>query len=69
MVEVFKTNVTNRTIADEIVQYLNQHLPNAKINFDLTDCDNILRLEGDCICIEQVLKLMAALNRECVVLE
>jgi hypothetical protein len=68
MVEVFKTNVTDKTIADEIVQYLNAHFPKTKINFDLADCDNILRLEADNVCVENVIKLMNALGRPCEVL-
>lgn len=46
VVEVFKTNVTDIEVANKIVSDLNIHLPESKINFDLTDCDKILRIES-----------------------
>ena len=46
MVEVFKTNVTDTEVANKIINDLTFHLPESKINFDLTDCDNILRVES-----------------------
>ncbi len=45
MVEVFKTNVTNQKDANEIINSI-EHFPDHKINFDLEDCDNILRVEN-----------------------
>lgn len=47
MVEVFKTNVHDRRTADELVIKLQSALPACRINFDLEDCDRILRVEGD----------------------
>ncbi len=45
VVEVFKTNVTDMEVANKIISDLSITLPQSKINFDLTDCDNILRIE------------------------
>jgi len=45
-VDVFKTNVMHETDAEEIVRLLSNYFPNHNINFDLDDCDKILRLEG-----------------------
>lgn len=45
MVEVFKTNVITKQQAEKIIKTLQILLPLAKINFDLEDCDNILRIE------------------------
>ncbi len=45
MVEVFKTNVTQSAVAEKITVELSHLLPFAKINFDLQDCDKILRVE------------------------
>lgn len=45
-IEVFKTNVQWPNEANRIVTSLTKELSNAKINFDLEDCDKILRIEG-----------------------
>lgn len=44
MVEVFKTSVTSPETAAELIALLLGILPGAEINFDLEDCDNILRI-------------------------
>lgn len=46
MVEVFKTNVQESCEADKLVHILLRHFPDSKINFDLEDCDKVLRVEG-----------------------
>jgi hypothetical protein len=46
MIEVFKTNVYEVSHSEKIIELLYQHFPQCKINFDLDDCDNILRIEG-----------------------
>lgn len=46
MVNVYKTNVRNHKQATFVVQVLNERLPGRVINFDLEDCDKILRVEG-----------------------
>ncbi|HEU5366757.1 MAG TPA: hypothetical protein VFU62_14560 [Hanamia sp.] len=46
MIEVFKTNVYATINSEKIIEILYQHFPKCKINFDLDDCDNILRIEG-----------------------
>lgn len=46
IVEIFKTNVKNQLLANKIVSELYQLYPDYRINFDLEDCDNILRIEG-----------------------
>ena len=46
MIEVFKTNVEKTNDADKMVRLLLEHFPQSKINFDLHDCDKILRVEG-----------------------
>ncbi len=44
-VEVFKTNVTDSS-ADVALGWLQSLLPDARITFDLEDCDRILRIEA-----------------------
>ena len=43
MVEVFKTNVVDRDHADMLVGQIHRNFA-CKANFDLSDCDNILRV-------------------------
>ncbi len=44
MVEVFKTNVANSRDAARLLALLHQSFPDYSANFDLEDCDNILRV-------------------------
>ena len=47
MVTIFKTNVYNSKDENYLLEnILCQKYPNHKINFDLEDCDKILRIEG-----------------------
>jgi len=46
MIEVFKTDVKNKIQAARIVNLLKEMYSEARINFDLNDCDKILRVEG-----------------------
>jgi hypothetical protein len=65
MVEVFKTNVTKPIHACWLVDYLHRSFVEYKVNFDLTDCDNILRIEcvsGDV----DSLKVILLLKRLCI---
>lgn len=45
-IEVFKTNVNDEITAFDIIKRLKQTFPDLKINFDLDDCDKILRVEA-----------------------
>lgn len=47
VVEIFKTNVNSEELADTIVFKLNQLYPKYRINFDLEDCDRVLRIESN----------------------
>ena len=47
MVEVFKTNVQKKTQSKMLLRILSEAFPSFKINFDLSDCDKVLRVEGD----------------------
>jgi hypothetical protein len=69
MIEVFKTNVENAGDANNIVQMLLQHFPGNRINFDLQDCDKILRVEGKDFCTDKVMMLLKENGFRCTVLE
>lgn len=45
MVEVFRTNVTEHRDARRLIDQIHQNFINYKANFDLQDCDNILRVK------------------------
>ncbi|MEM6515964.1 MAG: hypothetical protein AAF688_07255 [Bacteroidota bacterium] len=45
-VYVFKTSVKKKDL-NELEDILNSILPNSRWNFDLEDCDNILRIESE----------------------
>ncbi len=47
MVEVFKTNVRKKAQSKMLLCVLSEVFPSSKINFDLSDCDKVLRVEGD----------------------
>jgi predicted RNA binding protein with dsRBD fold (UPF0201 family) len=68
MVEVFKTNVQQTELATQLASALSQRFPFLKINFDLEDCDKILRIEGGQVCVETVIKLLSSQGYECEVL-
>jgi hypothetical protein len=44
MVEVFKTNVADLDRAKWLVDQIEREFTNCKVNFDLDDCDRILRV-------------------------
>lgn len=46
MIEVFKTNVKLKKDARRIIKLLKSKLNEHNINFDLSDCDKILRIEN-----------------------
>lgn len=47
MVEVFKTNVQKKAQSKMLLCVLSEAFPSLKINLDLSDCDKVLRVEGD----------------------
>jgi hypothetical protein len=46
IVKVFKTDVKEEQVARLILFFLQQALSHCTINFDLDDCDKILRIES-----------------------
>jgi len=68
MVEVFKTNVQHRELADQLVSVLHGRIDFCKINFDLEDCDKILRVEGKQICVETIIEILNTHGLQCEVL-
>lgn len=46
MIHVFKTSVDTKSKLEFATALLTELLPHAKWNFDLEDCDNILRIDS-----------------------
>ena len=58
MIEVFKTNVQRTNQAKRIITILHEHLPNSRINFDLEDCDKVLRIDSPRIINADVITML-----------
>lgn len=69
MVEVFKTNVRKTRESKQLVRRLLEQFPESRINFDLEDCDKILRIEAPNVEVEKTIGLMNEEGFECAVLE
>ncbi len=46
MIEVFRTNVSDKEQADRLADQIEDALCHCCVNFDLEDCDRILRVKG-----------------------
>jgi len=69
MVEVYKTNVRHKRQARRLLDVLSKQFPMFSINFDLEDCDKILRVEGKDIPQEKIAKLVTENGYQCNVLD
>ena len=69
MVEIFKTNVHDVLQAERITELLNTHFPAFMINFDLHDCDKILRVKGESIPIDEIVTIVSANGFQCSLLD
>ncbi|MFN3404268.1 MAG: hypothetical protein ACK40G_09265 [Cytophagaceae bacterium] len=67
MVEVFKTSVRGKIKAREILKRLVEEFPSARINFDLEDCDRILRVEGESFSVDKVISTVELFGYSCEV--
>lgn len=68
-IEIFKTNVIRQKDADRILEAFEKKFPFSKINFDLYDCDRILRVESSEKMNDGVFELMNRLGFDCDVIE
>jgi len=59
MVLVFKTNVKSKRSIKKLEPLLDTLLFHSKWNFDMKDCDKILRVEGKEIVSSQIAALLA----------
>lgn len=47
MILVYKTSLESKSMAKQLQPWLDKLLPDAQWNFDLEDCDNILRIDSE----------------------
>lgn len=69
MVEVFRTNVMKTAEANRLVDLLLQHFPGSRINFDLDDCDKVLRIEAADPTPEKIITLITQHGFHCLAME
>jgi len=71
MVEVFKTNIQDHIIAQSVKNMLTYYFPFYEVNFDLLDCDNILRVKSQNKNVEAdpIIRTIQKLGFEAAVLE
>ncbi len=69
MIEVFKTNVQEQSHAAELIALFKSYFPGSRINFDLEDCDKVLRFEGGIFHTSKIMSLMNEQGFDCTVLE
>ena len=58
MVEVFKTNVEQVEHSEMLIDQIINQIPNSQINFDLEDCDKILRIEAESVSNQLIIEIL-----------
>ncbi len=69
MIEVFKTNVSNPQQAEELIGLLRNLLPGSSVNFDLEDCDRVLRIDYESVDPAHITGILAGRGFECCVMQ
>jgi hypothetical protein len=68
MIEVFKTDVQSVEQSKPLIRKLKNNIPGGCVNFDLEDCDKVLRVEGDGFSVEAIIKLLNKNGHHCEIL-
>ena len=69
MIYVFKTVVKTKTQVKKLKPLINQIIPSDKWNFDLEDCDKILRIDCEENIVLKIVDLLNIHKFNCVELE
>lgn len=66
MIEVFATNIDTDQQAEKVLLQISEVFPNYMANFDLEDCDKILRIETQQTTIDtqSIIQLINEMNGE-----
>lgn len=64
MIEIFRTNISRHKDADKILNKIHSGFPGFEANFDLNDCDHILRIKSvdTLICHSTIISLVKDLG-------
>jgi hypothetical protein len=65
MIFVFKTNVSDNSAIQNLQPLLDRHLPDSIWNFDLEDCDKILRIDSQIEIAETTINLLQDNGYDC----
>jgi hypothetical protein len=65
MIFVFKTSVKNKMQAKQLKLPIDSILPDAIWNFDLNDCDKILRIDSEENVVLKIIDLLNLHNHSC----
>ena len=68
MIFVFKTSVKTKMQVKKLKLHIDKRLPKAKWNFDLEDCDRVLRVEELSPCRERIIQVLSAHGYKCEIL-
>ena len=66
IVNIFKTDVETKREAELLLYILIKEVSNCKVNFDLDDCDNILRIESEKCLKKDITDCMLKLGYSCI---
>ena len=65
MIFVFKTSVQNENQINDLSSRLNKLLKDAQWNFDLDDCDKILRIDCQAEVLDETIRLLQTNGFDC----
>lgn len=68
MIEIFRTNVNQKKEAIKILDLLSIKFPDLIINFDLEDCDRILRVCGYNFTNDEIAEQLQQIGYSCELL-
>lgn len=64
-IEIFKTNVSSESMALKLIAELVIQHENVRFNFDLDDCDRILRAEGTELKLKDIQEQLTSAGFNC----
>ncbi len=65
MIYVFKTSINSKKSIKKLTPHLNKLLAVANWNFDLEDCDKILRIDSQKNIVKKTIKILNDYGFEC----